>query len=158
MFCVNPVIPFLWIKGIIFCLMCIGKKQGRNEFVMRLQPKEAMYMKLTVRNCFVTMPPVVTWFFKVILGLRIQSCCEKQNTLLLHCLCWAYQEKIKNHLVHKIMQWRMTGEGTRLGHESHAKWARYVVSSTVPRYCYSWSLWASNTWYVTASTLLSHCF
>ena len=26
------------------------QKQGRNEFVMRLQPKEAMYMKLTV--CF----------------------------------------------------------------------------------------------------------
>ncbi|KAG0554318.1 hypothetical protein M758_12G084600 [Ceratodon purpureus] len=26
------------------------KKQGRNEFVMRLQPKEAMYMKLTVKE------------------------------------------------------------------------------------------------------------
>jgi len=26
------------------------KKQGRNEFVMRLQPKEAMYMKLTVKK------------------------------------------------------------------------------------------------------------
>ena len=25
-----------------------GKKQGRNEFVIRLQPSEAMYMKLTV--------------------------------------------------------------------------------------------------------------
>lgn len=28
----------------------IGKKQGRNEFVIRLQPSEAMYMKLTVSN------------------------------------------------------------------------------------------------------------
>lgn len=27
---------------------CLGKKQGRNEFVIRLQPSEAMYMKLTV--------------------------------------------------------------------------------------------------------------
>lgn len=27
-----------------------GQKQGRNEFVIRLQPKEAIYMKLTVRN------------------------------------------------------------------------------------------------------------
>lgn len=27
-----------------------GKKQGRNEFVIRLQPSEAMYMKLTVSN------------------------------------------------------------------------------------------------------------
>lgn len=25
-----------------------GQKQGRNEFVIRLQPSEAMYMKLTV--------------------------------------------------------------------------------------------------------------
>lgn len=28
--------------------LCTGKKQGRNEFVIRLQPLEAMYMKLTV--------------------------------------------------------------------------------------------------------------
>ncbi|RLN07103.1 glucose-6-phosphate dehydrogenase [Panicum miliaceum] len=28
----------------------IGKKQGRNEFVIRLQPSEAMYMKLTVKK------------------------------------------------------------------------------------------------------------
>ncbi|KAH9743703.1 glucose-6-phosphate 1-dehydrogenase 6 cytoplasmic [Citrus sinensis] len=27
-----------------------GKKQGRNEFVIRLQPSEAMYMKLTVKQ------------------------------------------------------------------------------------------------------------
>uniref|UniRef100_A0A0E0NHE0 Glucose-6-phosphate 1-dehydrogenase n=1 Tax=Oryza rufipogon TaxID=4529 RepID=A0A0E0NHE0_ORYRU len=27
-----------------------GKKQGRNEFVIRLQPSEAMYMKLTVKK------------------------------------------------------------------------------------------------------------
>ena len=28
-----------------------GQKQGRNEFVIRLQPSEAMYMKLTVSTC-----------------------------------------------------------------------------------------------------------
>ena len=26
-----------------------GQSQGRNEFVIRLQPSEAMYMKLTVK-------------------------------------------------------------------------------------------------------------
>lgn len=36
---------FCWSK-----LVCnaTGQKQGRNEFVIRLQPSEAMYMKLTV--------------------------------------------------------------------------------------------------------------
>lgn len=29
-----------------------GQKQGRNEFVIRLQPSEAMYMKLTVSTCW----------------------------------------------------------------------------------------------------------
>ncbi|KAK4352270.1 hypothetical protein RND71_027788 [Anisodus tanguticus] len=28
----------------------LGQKQGRNEFVLRLQPSEAMYMKLTVKQ------------------------------------------------------------------------------------------------------------
>ena len=28
----------------------VGSKQGRNEFVIRLQPSEAMYMKLTVKQ------------------------------------------------------------------------------------------------------------
>lgn len=31
-----------------FFLLSSGKRQGRNEFVMRLQPSEAIYMKLTV--------------------------------------------------------------------------------------------------------------
>jgi len=30
----------------------LGQKQGRNEFVIRLQPSEAIYMKLTVRPSF----------------------------------------------------------------------------------------------------------
>lgn len=30
----------------------LGKKQGRNEFVIRLQPFEAIYMKLTVCQSF----------------------------------------------------------------------------------------------------------
>lgn len=36
----------LWLSK----LLCnaTGQKQGRNEFVIRLQPSEAMYMKLTV--------------------------------------------------------------------------------------------------------------
>lgn len=36
-------------------LMWTGKKQGRNEFVMRLQPDEAMYMKLTVCICSISL-------------------------------------------------------------------------------------------------------
>lgn len=28
-------------------ILCAGQKQGRNEFVIRLQPSEAIYMKLT---------------------------------------------------------------------------------------------------------------
>ncbi|KAG6421750.1 hypothetical protein SASPL_118307 [Salvia splendens] len=31
-------------------LISVGSKQGRNEFVIRLQPSEAMYMKLTVKQ------------------------------------------------------------------------------------------------------------
>jgi len=30
----------------------LGKTQGRNEFVIRLQPSEAIYMKLTVCQSF----------------------------------------------------------------------------------------------------------
>ena len=38
-----------WFQILKFALfLCAGQKQGRNEFVMRLQPQEAMYMKLTV--------------------------------------------------------------------------------------------------------------
>ena len=37
-----------------FPLDVTGKKQGRNEFVMRLQPNEAMYMKLTVCICSIS--------------------------------------------------------------------------------------------------------
>lgn len=35
---------------LVYTLMqfATGQKQGRNEFVIRLQPSEAMYMKLTV--------------------------------------------------------------------------------------------------------------
>ncbi|RVW14166.1 Glucose-6-phosphate 1-dehydrogenase, cytoplasmic isoform [Vitis vinifera] len=30
--------------------LCLGQRQGRNEFVIRLQPSEAIYMKLTVKQ------------------------------------------------------------------------------------------------------------
>lgn len=30
-----------------------GKKQGRNEFVIKLQPSESMYMKLAVSLCLI---------------------------------------------------------------------------------------------------------
>lgn len=39
-------IPFDWTNWWYLCHL--GQKQGRNEFVIRLQPSEAMYMKLTV--------------------------------------------------------------------------------------------------------------
>ena len=43
--------PFIIQKLILlWFLLNIGKKQGRNEFVIRLQPSEAMYMKLTVSD------------------------------------------------------------------------------------------------------------
>ncbi|RRT74340.1 hypothetical protein B296_00009412 [Ensete ventricosum] len=38
---VKVITDFLWWRK-----LC--KRQGRNEFVIRLQPSEAMYMKLTV--------------------------------------------------------------------------------------------------------------
>ena len=41
-------IQFRDVPGDIF--KC--QKNSRNEFVMRLQPSEAMYMKLTVRPCY----------------------------------------------------------------------------------------------------------
>ncbi|CAI0456764.1 unnamed protein product [Linum tenue] len=44
-------IQFKDVPGDIFRLFsCLGKNQGRNEFVIRLQPSEAMYMKLTVKQ------------------------------------------------------------------------------------------------------------
>ncbi|KAF5457341.1 hypothetical protein F2P56_021450 [Juglans regia] len=48
-------VQFKDVPGDIFKCMASdlqnsGKKQGRNEFVIRLQPSEAMYMKLTVKQ------------------------------------------------------------------------------------------------------------
>ncbi|KAK9090197.1 hypothetical protein Sjap_023374 [Stephania japonica] len=42
-------VQFKDVPGDIF-RFCSGVKQGRNEFVIRLQPSEAMYMKLTVKK------------------------------------------------------------------------------------------------------------
>lgn len=39
-------------QNINLMLTILGKKQGRNEFVIRLQPSEAIYMKLTVCQSF----------------------------------------------------------------------------------------------------------
>lgn len=74
----------------IVCLYCselmlhalfypgIGKKQGRNEFVIRLQPSEAMYMKLTVRAF--TFANSNTYLFHVFQGKKmnrlLDSLCE----------------------------------------------------------------------------------
>ncbi|KAI7727830.1 hypothetical protein M8C21_009144 [Ambrosia artemisiifolia] len=43
-------VQFKDVPGDIYKCMLSGKKQGRNEFVIRLQPSEAMYMKLTVKQ------------------------------------------------------------------------------------------------------------
>jgi len=37
-----------YVNNLLNAYSFLGQKQGRNEFVMRLQPSEAMYMKLTV--------------------------------------------------------------------------------------------------------------
>lgn len=50
---------------LMLSLLCIGKNKGPNEFVMRLQPDEAMYMKLTV--CILLLHLFVTEVFSVFL-------------------------------------------------------------------------------------------
>ena len=48
MFQISSALSTKTFVVINFMLMLTGQKQGRNEFVIRLQPSEAMYMKLTV--------------------------------------------------------------------------------------------------------------
>ncbi|GKB15887.1 glucose-6-phosphate 1-dehydrogenase, cytoplasmic isoform [Tanacetum coccineum] len=43
-------VQFKDVPGDIYKCRLLGKTQGRNEFVIRLQPSEAMYMKLTVKE------------------------------------------------------------------------------------------------------------
>lgn len=49
-----------------------GQKQGRNEFVIRLQPSEAIYMKLTVsstQQCqFLLLIPSWHWIILITLN------------------------------------------------------------------------------------------
>lgn len=59
-----------------------GKKQGRNEFVIRLQPSEAMYMKLTVSPA----SPILLCFF----NLTSYISCATEFLILSFKIVWIY--------------------------------------------------------------------
>lgn len=54
-------IVYLLTWFILWLIFWLGQKQGRNEFVIRLQPLEAMYMKLTVRAWLLQIPFKNMW-------------------------------------------------------------------------------------------------
>lgn len=70
-------------------VLYIGKKQGRNEFVIRLQPSEAMYMKLTVCALFLRMPPPCNCaIFMILYDTDFQYCSFIVRRVLYTCDVW----------------------------------------------------------------------
>jgi len=88
--------------------MWTGKKNGRNEFVMRLQPDEAMYMKFTV--CIILLHLCV---IELLSGNSFIEFKEVKFRLVMFCMSTLEKIMLTNNGM-----W-VTGERTGLGHEYH---------------------------------------